>query len=67
MIFSFVSIGCDDFMRKHRLALESGIVTSNLHQWIDLTFGCQQRGDAAESALNSMPSSLCLSLYLSLG
>eukprot|EP01028_Stygiella_incarcerata_P013934 TRINITY_DN865_c0_g1_i5.p1 TRINITY_DN865_c0_g1~~TRINITY_DN865_c0_g1_i5.p1 ORF type:complete len:580 (-),score=109.66 TRINITY_DN865_c0_g1_i5:662-2401(-) len=42
-----------DFMRKHRLALESAIVTSNLHQWIDLTFGHLQRGDAAEGALNT--------------
>lgn len=42
----------DDFIRKHRLALESEYVSAHLHEWIDLIFGCKQKGEAAEKALN---------------
>eukprot|EP00095_Tigriopus_kingsejongensis_P009861 snap_masked-scaffold853_size88743-processed-gene-0.4 protein:Tk09861 transcript:snap_masked-scaffold853_size88743-processed-gene-0.4-mRNA-1 annotation:"neurobeachin-like protein 1 isoform x3" len=42
----------DDFVRKHRLALESEYVSSHLHEWIDLIFGFKQKGEAAEKALN---------------
>lgn len=42
----------DEFVYKHRLALESEIVSQNLHNWIDLIFGYKQRGHAAEEALN---------------
>ncbi|KAL1507045.1 hypothetical protein AB1Y20_007907 [Prymnesium parvum] len=42
----------DDFIRKHRAALESDYVSEHLHLWIDLIFGCKQRGRAAEEALN---------------
>ncbi|KAM5291942.1 neurobeachin-like protein 2 [Ctenodactylus gundi] len=42
----------EDFIRQHRLALESEHVSAHLHEWIDLIFGYKQRGPAAEEALN---------------
>ncbi|KAJ8354366.1 hypothetical protein SKAU_G00219330 [Synaphobranchus kaupii] len=42
----------EDFIRKHRKALESEHVSSHLHQWIDLIFGYKQRGPEAVEALN---------------
>ncbi|XP_030227032.1 neurobeachin-like protein 2 isoform X1 [Gadus morhua] len=42
----------EDFIRKHRKALESEHVSSHLHEWIDLIFGFKQRGEEAEKALN---------------
>ena len=41
-----------EFIRLHREALESKHVSNNLHDWIDLIFGCKQRGAAAEEAMN---------------
>lgn len=41
-----------EFIRLHRLALESEYVSSNLHNWIDLIFGYKQRGPAAAAAHN---------------
>lgn len=41
-----------DFIWKHRQALESRYVQANLHKWIDLIFGCKQRGQAAIDADN---------------
>uniref|UniRef100_M4AIB3 Neurobeachin-like protein 2 n=1 Tax=Xiphophorus maculatus TaxID=8083 RepID=M4AIB3_XIPMA len=42
----------EDFIRKHMKALESEHVSSHLHEWIDLIFGCKQRGEEAVKALN---------------
>ncbi|XP_058230531.1 neurobeachin-like protein 2 isoform X2 [Hemibagrus wyckioides] len=42
----------EDFIRKHRQALESEHVSSHLHEWIDLIFGYKQRGPEAVEALN---------------
>ena len=42
----------DDFVRKHRAALESPYVSAHLHHWIDLIWGYKQRGKPAEEANN---------------
>lgn len=41
-----------DFVRLHRLALESEQVSQHLQHWIDLVFGCKQRGYEAVKAAN---------------
>jgi len=42
----------DDFIAKHRAALESPHVSTHLHKWIDLIFGYRQRGREALEADN---------------
>lgn len=43
----------EQFVRLHRLALESELVSCQLHQWIDLVFGYKQRGPEAINAVNT--------------
>lgn len=42
----------EHFVRLHRMALESELVSCQLHQWIDLIFGYKQRGPEAIRAVN---------------
>ena len=42
----------EEFVRIHKEALESDIVSENLHKWIDLIFGYKQRGKEAHKANN---------------
>ncbi len=42
----------EEFVRRHRQALESDYVSAHLHEWIDLIFGYKQRGPASVAALN---------------
>jgi hypothetical protein len=41
-----------EFVYLNRKALESSVVSSRLNGWIDLIFGCSQRGEAAVKAYN---------------
>ena len=43
------------FVKTLRNALESEIVSNHLHTWIDLIFGCKQRGQEALKAKNGIP------------
>jgi Beige/BEACH domain len=46
-------IAAKDFVSKMREALESDLVSKNLHHWIDIIFGCKQTGEEAVKAHNS--------------
>lgn len=41
-----------EFIRVHRMALESDYVSAHLNEWIDLIFGHKQQGAAAVDAVN---------------
>uniref|UniRef100_A0A6B0VGF8 Putative kinase a-anchor protein neurobeachin n=1 Tax=Ixodes ricinus TaxID=34613 RepID=A0A6B0VGF8_IXORI len=41
-----------EFIRVHRMALESDYVSAHLHEWIDLIFGYKQQGQPAVEAVN---------------
>nr|XP_037269371.1 WD repeat and FYVE domain-containing protein 3-like isoform X4 [Rhipicephalus microplus] len=41
-----------EFIRVHRMALESDFVSAHLHEWIDLIFGYKQQGQPAVEAVN---------------
>ena len=42
----------EEFIIKHREALESKYVSDNIHLWIDLIFGYKQKGEKALKAHN---------------
>ena len=42
----------EEFIFKHRKALESDYVSQNLQKWIDLVYGYQQQGDQAVLKMN---------------
>ncbi|TKR81119.1 hypothetical protein L596_015053 [Steinernema carpocapsae] len=46
------ALGYRLFCFIHRQALESSLVTSSLHNWIDLIFGYKQTGEASVKAIN---------------
>jgi hypothetical protein len=48
----WASNDADAFVEQMRAALESTHVSQHLHEWIDLIFGCKQRGDDAVKAAN---------------
>lgn len=55
-LIAFTGLGENDLRPApsffSRQALESEFVSKSLHRWIDLIFGCLQKGDAAIEAHN---------------
>ena len=49
---SWANGSADEFVRLNREALESEHVSEHLHEWLDLIFGVNQNGPAAEAACN---------------
>ena len=43
---------CWDFLKKHRMCLESNFVSAELSNWIDLVFGYKQTGKNAKESFN---------------
>ena len=54
-----------EFVRIHRAALESDIVSKQLHNWIDLIFGHKQRGEDAVAAMNVFHHLTCVRMCFS--
>lgn len=52
------------FIEKLRDALESDIVSKNLHKWIDLIFGYKQKGEEAVKANNCKDKNRIVVLYI---
>ena len=50
-------VAADEFVRVMREALESDHVSRNLHHWIDLIFGCKQRGEEEDALAVPLPQS----------
>jgi len=46
------AFGAADFIERQREALESDVVSAQLHSWVDLIFGFKNRGPAAEASDN---------------
>jgi hypothetical protein len=53
------SCNFQDFIKKHRLALESAHVSSELNNWIDLVFGFKQYGKNAVDSFNVFTCTAC--------
>ncbi|KAJ8766259.1 hypothetical protein K2173_022318 [Erythroxylum novogranatense] len=57
----------EEFIKLHRDALESKLVSSQIHSWIDITFGYKMSGQAAVEAKNVMLASSEATIPRSMG
>ena len=53
------ALGPEDFIKKHRLALESNYVSAEISNWIDLVFGFKQYGKNAVDSFNVFTCTTC--------